>query len=265
MELKEGTPLHKQISDWLKREIESGALEADEKLPSENELKKKFDVSRVTVRRALQTLENEQLIYRCQGLGSFVTDQRTHQAFTLLHDFKEELAGTGLTASSKVLSFGPENLDDRKDILSYLGIENKTTAVKLERIRMGNDEPIAYDTTWLPVFYGQLIESHDLESTTIFEILEEKYDIPIEKGCYRIEAAIADEQMSDALQIEKGAPILQINRISYTIGDKPVYFQKRYYRNDKMVFELLAERKERTQNSKKTPVREFVPIFKNGD
>lgn len=244
MDLKEGIPLHKQISDWLKQEINSGSLEVNEKLPSENDLSEKFDVSRVTVRRALQTLENDQLIYRCQGLGSFVSDQRTHQSFSFLNDFTEELAGSGLEPSSKLISFGHENIKDRKDILSYLDIRKKEIAVKIERVRLGSGDPIAYDVTWMPVFYGQLMEGFDLEKNTLFSILENEYDIPIEKGCYRIESTIARNDLAEYLQVEENTPLLQINRITYTIGDKPVYFQKRYYRNDKMVFEIMANRPE---------------------
>src|SRR5690606_11578119 len=72
--LQNGKPLHAQISDWLLSQIDLGKLKPDQKLPSENELASKFDVSRVTVRRALQTLEGDSIIYRCQGLGSFVSD-----------------------------------------------------------------------------------------------------------------------------------------------------------------------------------------------
>lgn len=265
MELKEGTPLHKQISDWLKKEIESGSLSENEKLPSENDLSEKFDVSRVTIRRALQTLENEQLIYRCQGLGSFVTDQRTHQSFSILNDFSEEIAGSGMKASSKVISFEQQNIEDRSNIQSYLDIQNQKVAVKIDRLRLGDGEPIAFDITWMPVFYGQLVENFDLGNTTIFSILENEYEIPIERGCYRIEATLADKNLAHHLQVEEQSPLLQINRISYTVGDKPVYFQKRYYRNDKIVFELMAERGtlNKTGKERKNPAREFLPVFKN--
>jgi len=264
MDLKEGIPLHKQISDWLKQEIESGALTSDEKLPSENELTKKFDVSRVTVRRALQTLENEQLIYRCQGLGSFVTDQRTHQSFSILNDFTEELEGSGMKASSKLISFEQVDISDHKDLLSYLDIENKKIAVKLERVRLGDGEPIAYDITWMPIFYGQLIEGYNLEETTIFKILEDEFDIPIEKGCYRMEASMADDKLAKQLNIDAQTPLLLMNRISYTIGEKPVYYQKRYYRNDKIVFELMAERRASNTNADdELPFKEMIPVFKD--
>ena len=74
MDLESGRPRHEQISDWLRQQIENGSYAVDEKLPSEKELGEQFDVSRVTVRRALQTLESEDYIYRRQGLGSFVAD-----------------------------------------------------------------------------------------------------------------------------------------------------------------------------------------------
>ncbi|SMO55071.1 GntR family transcriptional regulator [Fodinibius sediminis] len=263
MELKEGIPLHKQISDWLKDRIESGTLKQDEKLPSENELSQKFDVSRVTIRRALQTLENEDLIYRCQGLGSFVTDQRSHHSFSILNDFSEELSDTSMTASSKLLSFTQKELTDRNDILSYLDMQNKTHAVEIERIRLGDNQPIAYDITWMPIFYGQLIEGFDLEQYTIFHILEKEFEIPIERGCYRVEATLADEVIAGHLEVEPDTPLLLINRISYTIGDKPVYFQQRYYRNDKIVFELMADRRANpTSGEGNIPLKEFAPVFK---
>ncbi|MBN2732277.1 MAG: GntR family transcriptional regulator [Balneolaceae bacterium] len=263
MELKDGIPLHTQISDWLREQIESGALEPNEKLLSENELSKKFDVSRVTVRKALQTLDNEQLIYRCQGLGSFVSDQRTHRSFTQLNDFAEELEGSGMEAGSQVISFGHESIEGRNDLLSYLGIQNKQIAVKLERVRLGNGEPVAFDVTWMPLFYGQLIEGYDLTDTTIFKILENEFEIPIERGCYRIEAALADRELAEHLLIEVHTPLLQISRITYTIGDKPVYFQQRYYRNDKIVFELMAKRRQAIgRESDEEHLRDFQPVLK---
>ncbi|MEP2010624.1 MAG: GntR family transcriptional regulator [Balneola sp.] len=257
MELRDGTSLHKQISNWLRGQIQDGLLKENEKLPSENELSDTFDVSRVTVRRALQTLESEQLIYRCQGLGSFVSDHRTQQSFAQLKDFSEELAGSGLKASSKVISLEQEKVSE--EISSYLNVKENGMVVKLERVRLGNGQPIAYDITWLPVFYGQLIEGFNLEENTIFQILENEFEIPVEKGCYRLGAIVADAALASHLNVEEQTPLLLINRISYTIGDKPIYFQKRYYRNDKIVFEIRTERsKYESKKPQSTRVSEFT-------
>lgn len=260
MRFKEGIPLHKQISNWLKHKIESGALTKDEKLPSENELAEKFDVSRVTVRRALQTLENEDLIYRCQGLGSFVQDQRSHQTFGRLTDFMEDMASAGMEASSKVLEFKTVEAPNR--IASILGINEGNTIVRLDRLRLGDSKPIAFDITWLPMMYGQLIESYNLEKKTIYSILEKSYDIPIEKGRYRIEAENADSYLADNLQVDRQTALLLLNRLSLTIGEKPIYYQQRYYRTDRMVYELSVERHPKAKKGEDNmSMRELVPIF----
>ena len=168
-----------------------------------------------------------------------------------------------MEASSKLISFEQVDISKQKDLISYLDIENKKIAVQLERVRLGDGEPIAYDITWMPIFYGQLIEGYNLEETTIFKILEDEFDIPIEKGCYRIEASMADDKLAKHLNVDPQTPLLLMNRISYTIGEKPVYYQKRYYRNDKMVFELMAERRTSNTNADdEMPFKEMIPVFK---
>src|SRR5699024_12339837 len=105
--LKEGVPRHEQISNWVRQQIESGSYRIDEKLPSENEFAEKFGVSRVTVRRALQTLENERRIYRRQGLGSVVKDNCPQQSIVRLNDFVEDIKRAGIEAASSVIQLYP--------------------------------------------------------------------------------------------------------------------------------------------------------------
>lgn len=257
--LKEGIPRHEQISNWLRRQIEEDRYKVDEKLPSENELSEKFDVSRVTIRRALQTLESEQLIYRSQGLGSFVKDNRSHQSFVRLRDFVEEMKRCGLEASSTVIR--QDTKMPPEAIASRLNIDAGSKAVRLDRLRKGDGHPIAFDITWLPAFYGQLLEDADLAEETIYEVLERDYEIPVEKGYYRIEAENADEYLAGHLQVEPGEALLLIDRLSLTVGGKPIYYQKRYYRTDRIVYEVLVERRPGSKAEEELPLREFNPVF----
>lgn len=260
MKLKKGTPRHEQISDWLREQIASGRYKADEKLPSENDLSEMFGVSRVTVRRSLQTLENEQLIYRRQGLGSFVKDNRSHQSLVRLRDFVEEMKRSGMEASSAVIRWKTETVEDT--IASLLNLDPGSKAVRLDRLRMGDGIPIAFDITWLPVFYGQLIEDADLEEETIYGILERDYEIPVEKGYYRIEAGNADDYLAGHLDVNVGEALLLIGRLSMTVGEKPIYYQKRYYRTDRMVYEIMVERRPGSSLEDELPLREFHPAFR---
>lgn len=258
--LKEGIPRHKQIAEWLRKQIDKDHYLPDEKLPSENELCQKFDVSRVTVRKALQTLENEGLIYKSQGLGSFVCDDRPRQSFIQLTDFEEDMHRAGLQPSSEVIQFKPVSATDQIARILKIGPDSKV--VRLDRMRLGDSQPIAFDITWLPMFYGQLIEGYDLQNETIYGILEEDFDIPVEKGHFRIEAENASEEIAKHLKVEAGAALLLIDRLSLTVGDKPIYYQKRYYRSDRIVYELTAEREpDMDASTGKMPLREFTPVI----
>ena len=262
MKLKDGIPRHTQITLWLRKQIESGKFAPEEKLPSENELAKKFDVSRVTIRRALQSLENESMIYRCQGLGSFVSDERASHNLVRLTDFNEDMAKAGLDASSKVIAF--QSVDAPDWLEEILDVEPGTKVIRIDRRRLGDGEPIAFDSTWLPILYGQLMDKDALQQSTIYKQLEAEYDIPVIRGCYRMSAELADEKLSNHLDVPENSALFLIDRISYTIGEKPVYYQKRYYRNDKVMYEMTLERDPAgATGSQEMPLKEFVPVFKS--
>lgn len=261
MKLKDGVPRHAQITQWLQSQIESGEFKPEEKLPSENEMAKKFDVSRVTVRRALQSLESEQIIYRCQGLGSFVKDARAPHNLVSLTDFNEDMAKAGLAPTSEVRGF--ETVEAPEWLAELLDIGPGTKVIRIDRLRLGDGEPVAFDSTWLPILYGQLLDKEKLGETTIYRQLEENYDIPIVRGCYRISAETAGRQLAEDLKIPENSPLLLIDRTSYTIGGKVVYYQKRYYRSDKVLYEMTLERDQgAASDSSGMPLKEFVPVFK---
>lgn len=257
--LKKGIPRHTQISQWLRNQIQEGVYGVNEKLPSENELAKKFNVSRVTIRRALQSLESESIIYRCQGLGSFVSDERATHSLVKLTDFNEDMAKAGLEPSSAVRKFETVNAPDW--LINILDIEKGSKVLQIDRLRLGDGEPIAFDTTWMPIFYGQLLDEKELAESTIYGLLEENYDIPVLRGCYKMSAEVADENLAEALQVNPQSPLFVIDRLSTTIGEKPLYYQKRYYRNDKVVYQMTLERSPEDQTGNNMPLKEFVPVF----
>lgn len=249
---------HAQISQHLREAIEQNIYGPKEKLPSEKELAEQFKVSRITVRRALQTLENENLIQRSQGRGSFVCDAEAGHPALELTDFNEDMARVGKNATSKVLQ--KQLVPSSEQVRLALQLKKDTKVLELTRLRLANGQPIAIDKTYLPVFYAQLIEGEDLEKETIYEILETKYDITIQRGCIKIKAASLEEEWAKHLHTLKGAPTLQVERVSYTIQEKPVYYQVRYNRSDKIQYELMAERQSGVGCSH-LPLKEFSPVY----
>ncbi len=238
--LKDNRPRHQQIADWIRDAIKEGDFGVDDKLPSESELSGRFDVSRVTVRRALQTLENEERIYRSQGIGSFVKGGKAVQNTLAMNDFMEDMKLNGLEAESVVLRNEIEPAPPAAE--RHLKLDPGTRVFRLDRLRLADGEPIALDYTWLPAFYGQLIVDFDLAKRTIFDILENEYDIAITSGCYFLHAENADEHQAKHLNLKPGNALFRMDRVSYTIKDKPVYYQQRYYRNDKFMYRMRVER-----------------------
>ncbi|MES3631171.1 MAG: GntR family transcriptional regulator [Longimonas sp.] len=253
-------PRHEQLSNWLRTRIADGTYEADEQLPSEHTLCDQFDVSRVTVRRALQTLESEGLIYRKQGLGSFVQDQRMRPGLVRLTDFAEDMAQAGIAASSRIVM--NTNVEVPASVSAKLGVKPGTTVRRLDRTRLGDGQPVAFDYTWLPLNYASLIEPYDLAEQTIYSILETEHDVEVRRGQYRIEAANASDTVAEALGVPPGTALLLISRLSIGAEDAPIYYQQRYYRTDRVAYELELERGTTPQPAAAgMSLRDFTPVF----
>ena len=135
--------------------------------------------------------------------------------------------------------------------------------IRLDRLRIGDGAPIALDRTWLPAFYAQFLEGHDLTQETIYRVLERDYDIPVVRARYRIEATVAGTDEAEALNVPTGAPLLLLERVSYTAADKAIYYQRRYYRADRVAFDLELMRSETSDDEAGMPLREFESVFKD--
>jgi len=260
--LKPGRPRHEQVSDWLRQQIEQDAFAENQQLPSESQLGERFSVSRITIRRALQTLESEGLIYRRQGLGSFVHSNRVRQGLVRLTDFVEDMEQAGLHASSQVLHNTPEPAPPH--VAAALQVEPGLMVSRLDRLRLADGVPIALDRTWLPLFYAQFLEGHNLEEETIYHILERDYEIQVLRGRYRIEAVNADAELAQHLGIPEGRALLCIERISITHGERRIYYQQRFYRSDRVAYEMELQRdpNQKGAMNQGLPLRDFEPVFK---
>lgn len=131
--------------------------------------------------------------------------------------------------------------------------------MRIDRLRLANERPVAYDATWLPLRYGELLTGMDLERETIYHILETRFAIPVLSGAFTITATEATPKLSEALEIEERAALLVIQRVSYTSRDEPVYLQKRYYRPDRVQYRVMLRRHDTLATG--STIDEFGPVF----
>ncbi|GAC1588502.1 MAG: GntR family transcriptional regulator [Ktedonobacteraceae bacterium] len=252
-------PLYYQLKQVVRNEIERGIYHPGDRLPSETEMIQRYGVSRITVRQALSELENEGVVVRRHGRGSYVAERAIEQDLVRLTDFVEDMELAGLAPSSQVLSFEREVVT--ASIAEALDVAVSEEVIRIDRLRQADERPIAYDITWLPLRFGLLLSESELRHDTIYHILETRYNIPIEMGVFHITASNVTTEQAHLLQIAPGTGLLLIRRISYTTGNVPVYVQDRYYRTDRISYRVTLRRHGNAQNGS-TSLEELRPIFK---
>lgn len=236
------TPLYAQLEEQIASGIIDGSLPADSRLPTEDDLIKRFNVSRTTVRKAIQNLAGRGLVEIRRGTGTFVTPPRITQELTELTGFVEDMESLGHAASARLID--RITVAASVDVARRLELTTGTPVMRIRRVRLANGIAMSLDETYLPLGIGEKVATHNLDVDPIFALLEQRYDIPLVEAEYKLAAASANEDVAVALDVESGSPIFLIERTSYTVGGKPVDYEKLHYRGDLIRFKTrLARRK----------------------
>jgi GntR family transcriptional regulator len=234
-------PLYAQVEDVLADRISSGALPVGAQLPSEEELIRVFEVSRTTIRTTIQNLVRQGLVEIRRGRGTFVAAPRMTQEFTELTGFVEDMRALGRTPTARVI--GRDVVPADRLVADRLALTAGTPVVQIRRVRLSDGVPLSFDETYLPEDLGRKVMSDDLATEPIFTLLEERYDTPLVEAEYQLEAAAAAPAVAAALEIPGGSPIFLIDRTSYTLGHRPVDYERLHYRGDHIRFKTRLARR----------------------
>ena len=249
-------PLYQQVADHLRRQITDGVYAVGALLPTEEELCQRFGVSRITIRAALAQLVDAHLLRRQRGKGTFVAPPPVEHQLIRLTDFVEDMTAVGLQPTSRVLHLGEESAS--MAIAQELHLHTGTPVVRLDRLRFADGNPIAFDISYLPLRFGHLLDHTQLAEETIYQQLERRYGIVIEAGTFIVEADDAPEPVADALALPRDAAVVLVHRTARTDLGDVVFYQKRWYRADRVRFRLELRRNAVNGRSQLT---EFSPVF----
>ena len=233
-------PLYAQIKEALREEISDGRLRQHERIPSESELGKRYGVSRITVRRALSDLENEQLIFKVAGKGAFVAKPRPFQKTERLQGFGEAMQRLGITVVNRVV--GVDAVAAPEKVAARLQVPEGSPLTEIRRVRCADGRPISLDVTYVRRVLGERLAREDLATRDIFLIIENDYATPLDHADLVVEADIAGEALARRLDVAVGAPVLRVERLTWTRDGQAIDFEYIYYRGDSFRFELRAER-----------------------
>jgi len=228
-----GVPLYHQIQHLIRHRIHGGLYPPGTQIPSEHDLCRELNVSRVTLREALRELVRESLLVKVQGKGTFVSSNPPKRLAPVrytgfLEDMQERVRKLRVTDVEIV------QVPATTDLKTALQLSPATAELTLiKRLRHIDDEPFSYTQNYLPNEIGQRIRAKDLFSTPLLKILQEDLRIPILRARETIEAAPADPDTARRLDIPVLYPVMHMTRVMYTTGDRPFELVDIYYRADK--------------------------------
>ncbi|WP_422480114.1 GntR family transcriptional regulator [Pleomorphochaeta sp. DL1XJH-081] len=233
-------PRYAQVYARLKKQIESHAYKVGEFLPPEPELEKIFHVSRTTVRKAVEMLSQEGLVYIQQGRGTEVLNVTPTQQLQYVTSFSETLREQGFQVEYDNISV--EIIHASVEIAELLQVAPGKDIIRLNRTAIVKEKPLALITNFLladilPNFTGAIIKMKSL-----YEFLESEYNLVIDSANDFITAKPATKEESKELEISMGYPLLQVKRISF-IKARPIEFVLLRIIGDK--YEYFVHTKER--------------------
>ena len=237
-------PLYEQVADELRTRITVGALPAGAPLPSESAVIADFKVSRITARKALDVLLGEGLIVRRQGKGSFVAPPRIQQDLHSLKGFAELMAERGPAQAMQVVEFGVVPADARAAHALRLGAGDPV--LRIGRRHDVSDKPVAFAHIYVPARFGSSFSFEEVSATPIYTLLGRKAQVEIKRATQVVRATAADAGTAKLLGVPKSAPVLMIERVTYSGHEEAVEFIVFFYRSDcyELSMELFRDPKE---------------------
>jgi DNA-binding GntR family transcriptional regulator len=232
--------LYVKLYEILKKKIESTDWPVGSQIPTEEDLCKTFNVSRVTVRSAVMELVRQGYLNRQQGKGTFVYRNIVTEGIPMITSFHEILFEKGLKFSTSVLARTVMMPVDDLDI--KLHVPKDKHIIYIKRLRLIENEPVLLQESYVPYNICPLLLEEDLENQSLFELFEKKYGIKITRVGNHIEITYITDDESHLIELSEGSPAILLNQYFYS-GETLVMYTRSIKRTDKFKFLINLERK----------------------
>lgn len=226
-------PFYFQLAELLEEEIISGRWEPGARVPSENELCSRYGLSRTTIRQALARLEQEGLVSREKGRGTFVSGSRPRSWLIQSTEglFHDEFLRAGRMVSSRVLRL------DRAELPRWasdaLAQPSGSVGLIVERVRSVDGLVALYVVNCLPAFAGEAVAGLE-QNESLYQRLADKGGIRVVGGNRSVQAVIAGPKLAQLLEVEAGSALAYIESVSWDENDRPVDCYHAWLRTDRM-------------------------------
>jgi GntR family transcriptional regulator len=230
-------PLYLQLMDILIRKMEEEIGENGQ-LPSEREICQQYDLSRTTVRQAINELEKDGYIYKIHGKGTFVSPKKVNQELVKFYSFTEEMKKLGKVPISKVLSF--EVLEADRKISNKLLVAEGSKIYCFSRLRIADDTPMMLETSFVPYDLFPGITKEALEQTALYEIFRDRFQTEITMAEEFFMPVMTVDQEANLLKMPSSIPSLRIERLTHGI-DRVLEYTNTIARGDKFKYHVRLD------------------------
>lgn len=228
-----------QIATHFRQLIDNQRLLEGDQLPTDEEVGRLFNVSRITARQAMSELVQSGYIERIQGKGTFVRVRKADMQLNCLKGFTEEMQAYGLRTFSRLHSY--EVVECPADVAERLRVEPGTRLHCLVRVRYADDIPMAIERVLMPFYLCPELAELNLEGS-LYRQLQEKHGFQPVRASQNIEAGLVSRDYAELLHIREGSPVLVFERVSYLEDDTPMEYVVSFYRGDRYKFHVEMHR-----------------------
>ncbi len=225
------SPLYQQIKLLITRSLQDGEWKPGETIPSETDLAARYRVSQGTVRKAIDELATENLVVRRQGKGTFVA---THAEEQIQYRFLRLAPDDAKPRGMERHFIDCRRIRPPAPIARALELKGAEGAIQVRRTLAQDERPVVFDEIWLPalMFKGLTAERLTGYIGPMYGLFETEFGVRMIRAEEKIRAVAADAPTAEVLQVAPGTPLLSVERLSYTYGDKPVELRRGLYRTD---------------------------------
>ncbi len=222
---------YQKVYNILRQKILDRSLDAGQKVPPERILCDTYGVSRITVRHALRLLQDQGLVERLPGKGTFVRSIREKKMPILDMNYEKSLKKEAPNVIRKLITC--ENILPPEEIMQILGLLKSEQCMLIERLDVLNEEPLSYDKGYIPLGLSSSIDDDILRRVEFLNLWEERENLAISYVQSATEAVLADEIASERLKIAIGSPVLLTTDTVYSIDGKALSVFITVYRGDR--------------------------------
>lgn len=217
---------YNRVASELRERILSRLIQPQEQLPTEHELSREFEVSRITVRRALDILAEEHLIHRRQGKGSFVSPNPVRR-IPLLIDYARSVRAHAPQLRRELYAW--RWTTPPEEAAEELRISSTSTVLFCQRVDVLDGTPVAFDRAYIPRSFAEGLSQEDLAAVEFNEVWPERSGFQIISCKQVVDAVPADEETVEILRIRNSSPVLKGTEIYYTLHNRPTGIFVNYY------------------------------------